>query len=655
MITTPRDRSPNLSKRRPEPVEGGNPRDRSLSLSKGNPRDRSLSLSKRRPEPVEGGKPHDRSKLLRSILAVALGVGLIGIGAAGTAVADGPPDTARTAKLIMARSGEGREAGRLSPNADRKTTKAAPAQPGDVTGDGLADAVVRDPGADSGTLRLFTHDGSTADNPWPESESLGGDWDFADPLLIGDVTGDDHPDLITRDAAGALAIHPWTAVAAGDNPWPDAIAAGTGWGRYDTLLLGDLTGDGRPDLIAREPGAASGTLWIIPHDGGPGNPYDSTPYWAGTGWNLADAMLLGDATGDGFPDVVVRDGGGSLWIYPHNGATSQNPFTSRTPAGTGWTVGQPLVLADATGDSRPDLIARSGDTMIIHPHSGATSGQVWSGTPIPAGTGWDFANAVIAGDLTGDGRPELLARVHHGDLWIYPNDGETPWADRFSAGDRWTFEDQLLLADVTGDGRVDVVARDPKAVNGTLWIYPGDGSADSDPWTAIRAFAGTGWNLATGMALGDLTGDGRPDLLIKDRGGELWVYPHNGGTGAANPWTVQRRWVGSGWGTARELRLADVDGDGRADLVDLENDGSLWVYPTGSSGSGSPAPIKITGNFADVAELAVGAVDGSDRPSLVTITGSGDVTVYAHATGAELWSSGRAATSGWDFASALLL
>jgi hypothetical protein len=56
-----------------------------------------------------------------------------------------------------------------------------------------------------------------------------------------------------------------------------------------------------------------------------------------------------------------------------------------------------------------------------------------------------------------------------------------------------------------------------------------------------------------------------------------------------------------------------------------------------------------------VAEIAVGDVDGTDRPSLVTITESGDVTVYAHAAGAALWSSGRAVASGWEFASALLL
>ncbi len=587
--------------------------------------------------------------LITALLTLALGAGMIGLGEPRPAAAERPQGNEHTAKLSLARGVDDPAA-----RSARKTAKAVAAQPGDVTGDGLADAVVRDPGADSGTLRLFTHDGTVEDNPWPESTSLGGDWSFADPLLLGDVTGDDHPDLITRDAAGALSIFHYQADA-GENPWPDKIAAGTGWNRFDTLLLGDVTGDGRPDLIGREPAAAQGTLWIIPHDGEAGNPYDSTPYWAGTGWNLADAMLLGDATGDGFPDILVRDATGALWIYPHNGATSQNPYTSRTAAGTGWPVGQALLLADATGDGRPDLIARTGDALAIHPHSGAASGALWSGPPIAAGAGWDFANSMIAGDVTGDGRPELLARVHHGDLWVYPNDGETPWSDRFSAGNRWTYEDQLLLGDVTGDGQVDVVARDPKAVNGTLWIYPGDGAADADPWTATRTFAGTGWNLATAMALGDLTGDGRPDLLIKDRGGELWVYPHDGTTGTANPWTGQRRWVGSGWGPARELRLADVDGDGRADLVDLETDGTLWVYPTGTPGAETPAPIQVAGDWSDVAELAVGDVDDTGKPSLTTITESGEVSVYAHGTGSDLWATARVVASDWVFASAILL
>lgn len=577
----------------------------------------------------------NRRRMISAALAVLLALPLFA--ATGTEPAAAGQ---RRAKLILARDHADRT--------DRARTTALAAGPTDVTGDGLADAVVRDPGADRGTLRLYAHSGSTAENPWPTSETLGGDWGFADPLLLGDVTGDDHPDLVTRDAAGALSIFPWTG--AQPDPWPDKLAAGIGWSRYNTLLLDDVTGDGRPDLIGRDPGAASGTLWIIRHDGDSQNPYGSTPVWAGTGWNLADALLLGDVNGDTFPDIVVRDGAGALWIYPHNGSTTQNPYTSRSAAGTGWPVGQQVLLADATGDGHPDLIARTDDRLVIHPHSGATSGDIWSGAPIEAGSGWDFANTVITGDVTGDGRPDLLARVHHGDLWIYPNDGETPWVQRFSAGVRWTYEDQLLLGDVTGDGKPDLVAREPKAANGTLWLYPGTGSTDSDPWTAPRTFAGTGWNLATALALGDLTGDGRPDVLLRDRGGELWVYPHNGRTGPGNPWTVQRRWVGSGWSTARELRLADVDGDGRADLIDLERDGTLWVYPTGGA-----EPLKIAGDWSDVATLAVGAVDGGGRPSLVTVTTDGDVINYAHSGAADPWPSRERVATGWDFATAILL
>lgn len=577
-----------------------------------------------------------RRRMIIAALAVLLAVPLFAAGTPEPAAAG-----QRRAKLILARDHPDRT--------ERSRAGTLAARPSDVTGDGLADAVVRDPGADRGTLRLYAHSGATAGNPWPAAETLGGAWGFADPLLLGDVTGDDHPDLVTRDAAGALSIFPYRTDAQ-PNPWPDRVAAGTGWSRYNTLLLGDVTGDGRPDLLGRDPGAASGTLWIIRHDGSAQNPYGSTPVWAGTGWNLADAMLLGDVNGDDFPDIVVRDGAGALWIYPHNGATSQNPYTSRAAAGTGWPVGQPLLLADATGDDRPDLIAQTGDRLVIHPHGGATTGNVWGGTAIEAGSGWDFANTMITGDVTGDGRPDLLARVHRGDLWVYPNDGETPWVQRFSAGNRWTYEDQLLLGDVTGDGNPDLVARDPRAANGTLWLYPGTGATDADPWTAPRTFAGTGWNLATALALGDLTGDGRPDVLLRDRGGELWVYPHSGLAGPGNPWTVQRRWVGSGWTTARELRLADVDGDGRADLIDLERDGTLWVYPTGGT-----TPIKIAGDFTDVGTLAVGAVDDTGRPSLVTITRTGDVINYAHSGGPDPWPAGRVVASAWTFASALLL
>lgn len=597
----------------------------------------------------------------RSLPLVLTAVLVAGLGAAAVPSSAAPrpkPQPHRVADLDAAWSAAAPSS--LRSHAQSRARALAVPVPGDVTGDGLADAVVRDPGPDSGALRVYAHDGSAAGgNPWPSFTVAAGDWDFADVLQVADVTGDGLPDVVARDPEagnGTLWVYP-----SDGSGWPTRFSAGTNWNTYDQLLLSDVTGDGRPDLLTREPGAAAGTLWIHPHSGATsGNPWTRPRYWAGTGWNLATVMTPADITGDGHGDIVVRDGAGALWVYPHNGTTTANPYTSRYGAGTGWNLATLLLTADATGDGRPDVVIRDGSGALwVYPHSGAAAGtNPYTVARYAAGTAWDASDALLAADVTGDGRDDLLGRAHAGDLWVYPTSAPGgaggPWAERFTAGSRWAFENALLLGDVTGDGRPDLVARDRAATNGTLWVYPNTGATTSDPWTAPRFFGGTGWNTVTELALGDLTGDSRPDLLARDRRGELWIYPHNGGTGGgSNPWTAGRRWAGSGWTTAVTLKLADVDGDGRPDLVDHEQDGTLWVYPTSGA-----APIRIDGDWSDTDVLAAGDVTGDGRPDLVSRDAGGGLWLHPHdgsSDGTDPWTAREPAGSGWGFASAFLL
>ena len=78
--------------------------------------------------------------------------------------------------------------------------------------------------------------------------------------------------------------------------------------------------------------------------------------------------------------------------------------------------------------------------------------------------------------------------------------------------------------DLNGDGRPDVLARE--RATGYLWLYPGNGRGGWLP----RVRVGTGWDIFTAIVgPGDLTGDQRPDVLARERStGYLWLYPGNG-------------------------------------------------------------------------------------------------------------------------------
>ncbi|WP_283134605.1 FG-GAP repeat domain-containing protein [Rhizohabitans arisaemae] len=530
----------------------------------------------------------------------------------------------------------------------------------DVTGDGRADLVAQLSSPDAGALRVYAGNGSTTSNPWESTfTTTPPQWEFADTLLVADVTGDNRADVVVRDPSvsnGTLYIYPNDGSGSA-NPWPSRFSAGAGWNIVDRILVGDVTGDGKPDLLARNPSEGDGTLYVYPNNGSvTSNPWTQSPIWSGNGWNLAQMMMLDDVTGDGKPEIVARDRVGALLVYPHNGSTTSNFWTSIVYGSTGgWSGTDRLTMDDVTGDGRPDVIARdTSGALWIHPWQSATAGSMWSPTTrFAAGTGFAYALDVVTGDVNGDGKPDLIAHVaRSGDLWLLPNTKAAtgnPWPNRVGAGTDWGFASQVLLADINGDRLQDLLAVDKRSANGTLWIYLNNGSTTGLRWTN-RYFGGTGWNIFNHLMAGDVTGDGRADLVGRDGGGDLFAYPGNGSS-TAFPWDP-RAWVGSNWQTASRLTLGDVDRDGIADLIDLENDGSLWVFPTGASTD----PIPVPGGWAGTRSIGLGYVTGAAGPDLVVGNASGAVSIYPHtgSTSGNPWS-GTARPGGTGFQNAVSL
>lgn len=120
----------------------------------------------------------------------------------------------------------------------------------------------------------------------------------------------------------------------------------------------DYDDDGAADLLVREPDGVLSRLGTRPT--APGGPLTGTgASTVGGGWQAYDRLeSVGNVAGtNGAPDVIARDKGGVLWLYQGTGDRDR-PLTGRTRIGGGWQAFDQLAGgSDLTGDGRPDLVA----------------------------------------------------------------------------------------------------------------------------------------------------------------------------------------------------------------------------------------------------------------------------------------------------------
>ncbi|MGC0329509.1 hypothetical protein RKD23_002499 [Streptomyces sp. SAI-170] len=193
----------------------------------------------------------------------------------------------------------------------------------DLDRDGFQDLLWRR--ADDGAVFLAHYAPSA--KTW-RTTKLPGDWASRTRLVApGDVTGDDLPDLLSVDSAGVLWIHPGN----GDGTFAAQVKVGPGWNRYDAVVgHGDFSGDGKPDLVTRSEDGHH--LYLHPGTGAAG-PDAFAPRIKVRTWPDYDLLdAVGDVNGDSRADLLARDHDGTLWLYKGTGKASPEIFATRVPA-----------------------------------------------------------------------------------------------------------------------------------------------------------------------------------------------------------------------------------------------------------------------------------------------------------------------------------
>ena len=212
------------------------------------------------------------------------------------------------------------------------------------------------------------------------------------PLVAGRFDGDPWIDLVVASTAGAEAR--WLR---GDGlggfvdggPVPVSIAA-------FHLALGDLDGDGFPDLVVRGDGALE---VLIGRPGGGFQPAGLYPVGGSEG-----RVVLGDMDGVPGPEVITTDEADeTLSIFPNRGGVLGTPFVAATRAGP---VG--VAAGDLDGDGRLDLVVANEGVHFLMTFAGLGDGTVEPGLLIPVLEG---CYDVFVGHLDADGVPDLTVTL----------------------------------------------------------------------------------------------------------------------------------------------------------------------------------------------------------------------------------------------------
>jgi len=248
--------------------------------------------------------------------------------------------------------------------------------------------------------------------------------------------------------------------------------------------------------------------------------------------------VLGDITGDGKADILATDSSGNLWMYPNTGTGA---FGARALVGSGWAGYRVAAVADLYGSGRAGILAIDpSGRLLYYPNTGGTGSSTF-GARSQVGTGWTGGYR-IAGltDLYRTGRPGILAVAPGGRLLYYPSTGgssTSTFGASSEVGVGWIGY-TIDPADINGDGRPDMLAVNSA---GNLYQYPNVGGTGSSTFGA-RTQVGSGWSSWQAIDAGSLTGGSGADILAIDSSGNLYLYPHAGGTGFG-----ARTLVGSGW------------------------------------------------------------------------------------------------------------
>jgi hypothetical protein len=344
---------------------------------------------------------------------------------------------------------------------------------------------------------------------------------------------------------------------------------------------------------------------------------------------------------DGNQDLVtVRKSDEALMFHAGKG---DGTFKTAVKLASGWGGMDVVMAGDLTGDRFPDLLARDSKTGTMYTYPGDGLGGFKA--RITVGTGWNGLGAFTsATDFDGDGKVDVLAVAEaSATLYLYPGKGNGTFGTRKAVETGWLEDNEgwdnlVTIGDVDGDTHLDLLARD--GIFGDYLVFYTDGHGGIEQTRHLNAAllvdSDDGARYSQVVGGGDYTGDDWTDIYAVDsRTGELVLRSYDQNLFEI----ITDRVVATGWNTSRlPIASADQDydywGDGLNDiLARRSSDGILYQYQGNGTGG-----FKSSGWFGDdfknldLIETG-GDLNGDSLPDVIGRVGSTGSLYFFPGTG----------------------
>ena len=460
---------------------------------------------------------------------------------------------------------------------------------GDFTSGHLLDVAVWAVNANTGNSELHIFLGNGAGSLTYNATYAAPNSSNANPgpnnLVALDVNGDGKIDIVAMTPYNGVYVFLGNGDGTFQAPIANATVCTNAIGNCESMAVGDLNGDGKPDLAFQSNDTTGGGISILLNTGS--GTFGSAAYYpvAISGVFAGAGIAIGDVNGDKKPDIVVGSAGGATAIvYLNQGAGTFK--VSGTVGSIPLNPTNNVVLADINNDKKLDIVVPDpfGDVYTFY---GTGKGTFTAGQVYPLQSCNDCSNFLVAvADFNGDGTLDVLDTdgFFTNTVSLGRGDGTFQTAQSFPFALEGQYQN-IAVADFNGDGIPDVAAQG--VTSGSVAVVLG---AQHGTLAAKQLITSVCTNTFTyGIAAGDVNGDGKADVVAVFGGGsdscnhEVAVllglgtgkfkkaafYPTGAGTNAQE----------------EEVYLVDVNGDAKLDIVIANSDGTLSVLLNKGNGT----------------------------------------------------------------------